>query len=265
MSGARLDPRLALALLPLLLWDTWRLLAGRFGDHLSAVPLALVGLAVAAPAFRRLSAGEGPPVPLAPLTAALLLYALATAVAPPLLAAGIAAVTIALLCRFVAGSALPAAPLAGLVLLALPLLPTLEFYLAYPMRLAGAALAAALLRLNGIAVAAEGVALSWNGSLLLFDAACSGIRMLWAALFLASGIALAAGFGVRRYLRALAIALAMAIAANSVRAASLFYLENGFVERLRGPIAHEAVGLAAFLLFAIAAIAMIAPRSWRRG
>ena len=263
MSGARLDPRLALALLPLLFWDAWRLLAGRFGDGLSAVPLALVGLAVAAPALRRLHAHEAPPVPLAPLSAALLLYAAMAAAGPPLLAAGIAAVSVALLCRFLAGATLPWAPLAALVLLALPVLPTLDFYLAYPMRLVGAALAAALLRLNGMAVTVEGVALSWNGSLLLFDAACSGIRMLWATLFLVSGIALAAGFTLRRYARALAISIAMAIAANAVRAASLFYIENGFVMRLQGPVAHEAVGLAAFLLFGIATMAMIVPRAWR--
>jgi exosortase/archaeosortase family protein len=263
MTRARLDPRLALALLPFLFWDAWRLLAGRFGDGLSAAPLALVGLVVAAPALRRLWAGEAPPVPLPPVTATLLLYAGITAAGPPLLAAGIAAVTVALLCRFLAGGTLPWAPLAGLVLLALPVLPTLDFYLAYPMRLAGATLAATLLRLNGMAVSVEGVALSWNGSLLLFDAACSGIRMLWATLFLVSGIALAAGFGMRLYVRAILLSVAMAVAANAVRAAGLFYVENGFIERLHGPVVHEAVGLAAFLLFGIATIAMIAPRAWR--
>ena len=265
MSGGRLDPRVAVALLPLLFWDAWRLLAGRFGDGLSAAPLALVGLAVAAPALRRLWAAEAPPVPLAPVTAALLLYAGMSAAGPPLLAAGIAAVSVALLCRHLAAAALPWTPLAGLVLLALPVLPTLDFYLAYPMRLVGAAIAAALLRLNGMAVAVDGVALTWNGSLLLFDAACSGIRMLWATLFLVSGVGLAAGFGVRLYTRALALSVAMAIAGNAVRAASLFYLENGFIESLRGPVAHEAVGLAAFLLFGFATLVMIAPRAWRRG
>ena len=264
MTGARLDPRLALALLPLLFWDAWQMLVGRFGDGLSAAPLALLGIAVAAPAVRRLAARDAPPVPLAPITAALLLYAATTASGPPLLAAGIAAVSVALLCGFLAGGNLPRAPLAVLLLLALPVLPTLDFYLAYPMRLVGAAIAAALLRLNGMAVAVEGVALSWNGSLLLFDAVCSGIRMLWATLFLVSGVALAAGFGVTAYFRALAVSVAMAIAANAVRAASLFYLENGFIERLRGPVAHEAVGLAAFLLFGIATLAIIAPRRWRR-
>ncbi len=260
---ARLDSRAAMILLPVLFWDSWRLLAGRFGDGLSAVPLALVGLAVALPAVRRIAAGEAGPVPLAPLSAALALYVAASLWGPALAMVGVAVVATALLCRHVAGARLPWAPLAGLVLLALPVLPSLDFYLAYPMRLAGAGLAAALLRLNGLAVGVEGVALSWNGSLLLFDAACSGIRMLWASLFLVSGIALAAGFGPGRYARAAAIAIMLAIVGNAVRAASLFYVENGFVERLQGPAGHEAVGILSFLMLALAILYLVAPREWR--
>jgi exosortase/archaeosortase family protein len=107
------------------------------------------------------------------------------------------------------------------------------------------------------------VALSWNGSLLLFDAACSGIRMLWASLFLVSGVGVAAGFGPKLYARAVAIAAAMAIGGNAVRAASLFYVENGFVERLRGPIVHQAVGILSFLVIAAAMLLLVAPRLWR--
>jgi exosortase/archaeosortase family protein len=255
-----LDPRLALALAPLLFWDAWRLLAGRFGDGLSALPLALVGLAVAAPALRRIAAGKARPVPFALLSLPLACYVAAILLAPALIGAAAAVVTIVLLCRHVAGGRLAWPPLVGLALLALPVVPSLDFYLAYPMRLAGAELTAALLRLNGMAVGVEGVALSWNGSLLLFDAACSGVRMLWAALFLASGYGLAAGFGPGRYARAVAIAIVLAIAGNAVRAASLFYIENGFVEALRGPVAHEAIGLVSFALLALGILFCLAPR-----
>jgi exosortase/archaeosortase family protein len=258
-----IDPRLALALMPLAFWEAWRLLAGRFGDGLSALPLALVGLAAAAPALRQIAGGQASPVPLLGLGAALLAYSLAAVVGPVLVSVGIAVIATLLLCRRVAGGVSPWAPLTGLGLLALPVLPSLDFYLAYPMRLVGAALAAALLRLNGFAVSVEGVALSWNGSMLLFDAACSGIRMLWAALLLASFLALLGGFGPIRYARALATAVAIAIAGNAVRAASLFYLENGFVDRLRGPVAHEAVGILSFLLLALAIAYLVAPRAWR--
>lgn len=261
--GPALDPRLALALMPLLFWDSWRLLAGRFGDGLSALPLALVGLAVAAPAIRRIAAGKARPVPLGWLSFALACYIAAALAGPALPGAGVAVVTIALLCRRIAGDSLPWAPLVGLALLALPVLPSLDFYLAYPMRLAGSALAAAMLRLNGIAVGVEGVALSWNGSLLLFDSACSGVRMLWAGLFLVSGVGLAAGFGPLRYARAITIAAAVAIAGNAVRAASLFYVENGFAGPLRGPLVHEAVGIVSFAMLALAILYCVAPRAPR--
>jgi exosortase/archaeosortase family protein len=259
-----LDPRIALALPPFLFWDAWRLLAGRFGDGVSAVPLALVGLAAAAPALRRIVAGQARPVPLAWLSLALACYVAAALAGPALPGAAVAVVTVALVCRHVAGGAMPWPPLVGLGLLALPVLPSLDFYLAYPMRLAGSALAASMLRLNGIAVGVEGVALSWNGSLLLFDAACSGVRMLWAGLFMVSGIALAAGFGLRRYAASIAIAAAIAIAGNAVRAASLFYVENGFAGPLRGPLVHEAVGLVSFALLALATLYCVAPRGSRR-
>lgn len=255
-----LDPRLALLLVPCLFWDAWRLLAGRYGDGLSALPLALVGLAAAAPALRRIAAGTAAPVPLAWLSLALAGYVAAALAGPALPGTAVAVVAVALLLRRIAGGALPWPPLVGLALLALPVLPSLDFYLAYPMRRAGAALAAALLRLNGIAVGVEGVALSWNGSLLLFDAACSGVRMLWAGLFLVSAVGLAAGFGLRRYVLAVAVAAAIAIAGNAVRAASLFYVENGFAGPLQGPVAHEAVGLVSFLLLALAILFCVTPR-----
>lgn len=258
-----LDPRLALFLVPWLFWDAWRLLAGRFGDGLSALPLALVGLTVAAPALRRIGAGQAQPVPLAWLSLALACYIAATLAGPALPGAAVAVVAVALLCRRIAGDSMPWPPLVGLALLALPVLPSLDFYLAYPMRLAGSALSASLLRLNGIAVGVEGVALSWNGSLLLFDAACSGVRMLWAGLFLVSGVGLVSGFGLRRYALAVAIAAVIAIAGNAVRAASLFYVENGFAGPLRGPAAHEAVGLISFLLLALAILFCVAPRARR--
>ena len=121
-------------------------------------------------------------------------------------------------------------------------------------------LTVALLRLNGVDVGLQGVALDWHGQVLLFDGPCSGVRMLWAALLLASLIALARGFGPWRYVRMLALAVAIAVAGNALRAASLFYLENDFIPQLSGPIAHEAVGIVAFLLLAAATVSVSQPR-----
>jgi exosortase/archaeosortase family protein len=254
---------LALALMPLLWWEAWRLLAGRLGDGTAALPLLAVGAAAAWPALRRLSAGAAPAVPLGFLSALLVPYILATFAAPPLIVAASAVGGFVLLLRKIAGDGAPLAPLLGLALLALPVLPSLDFYCAYPMRLVCAEITAMLLRLGGLGVAADGVGLRWNGSLLLFDAACSGIRMLWAGALLASAAALVLRLGFAAYARALAVAFAAALAANAVRAAGLFYLENGFVERLRGPVWHEAVGLACFASAAAATLALVVPRRGR--
>lgn len=256
-----MHPALALALVAIAFWNGWRLLAERSGDGVSALLLAAVALAASWPAMRRIARSAAAPVPPAPLGAAFLLYAAASLAAPFLVQAAIAVATFLLLCRHVGGSSAPALPLVGLGLLALPVLPSFDFAFAYPMRLACARLTAWLLQLNGVGVSVEGVALAWNGKLLLFDAACSGVRMLWASLFLVSGIALAAQFGPLRYARSLALAVGVTIGASALRAASLFYVENGFVARMQGPVWHEAVGIAAFIMLAATLVLAVAPRA----
>lgn len=256
----------AALVLPVMLiafWDAWRLLAGRFGDGMSALPLALIMLAVTVPALRRLPDGTWPRVaPMLP-AALLVLYAAATVAAPALVQIVVAVVAVLVTGYKASASRLPLPPLIALGLLVLPVMPSLDFYLAYPMRVICANLTAGLLRLNGLSVGVEGVALSWHGALILFDAACSGVRMLWASLFLVSAIALVAGFDARRYAGAIGIAVALAIAGNALRAASLFYVENGFVEHLSGPIAHEAVGIVSFAMLALLTAIAVAPRHWR--
>lgn len=252
----------ALPVMLLAFWDAWRLLAGRFGDGMSALPLIAMMVGVLVVALRR-RAGGTPRVPAAQPVAAFALYAAATAFAPALVQI-VVAVTAVLSAGYAASKTrTPLPPLIALGLLVLPVMPSLDFYLAYPMRVVCAGLTAGLLRLGGLAVGVEGVALRWNGSLILFDAACSGVRMLWANLFLVSVVALAAGFSAVRYARAIGIAVAMTIAGNALRAASLFYVENGFVAPLSGPIAHEAVGIVAFLVLAALTAVMVAPRHWR--
>jgi exosortase/archaeosortase family protein len=83
--------------------------------------------------------------------------------------------------------------------------------------------------------------------------------MLWAALLLVSAIALAARLAPLPYARALILAIGLTIFGNALRAASLFYLENGFVPQLRGVVAHEAVGIAAFIIVAAMLAAMVMP------
>jgi exosortase/archaeosortase family protein len=252
-----MPPRAALLLFGAACWDGWRLLARRIEGGLSAL-LVLAVLGGVAIGFGR----SDPATRIAPaaIVALLLAYAAASVTGPALLQIGVAVAGLTLLAQRAGLARLPRMPLVGLALLALPVLPTLDFLLAYPLRRVSAAIAAALLRLNGMAVGVDGIALKWHGQLLLFDAPCSGIRMLWTAWLLASLIALAGRFGVMRYGGALIGATLLAIAGNGLRGASLFYLENGLVAPVGGVMAHELVGTAAFLLVGLAIVAVLAFR-----
>jgi len=74
----------------------------------------------------------------------------------------------------------------ALLVLSLPLVATLQFYLGYPLRLATTALCVPLLRSGGLHVVAESTTLRWAGETVIVDAPCSGIHMLWTGLFLAA-------------------------------------------------------------------------------
>jgi exosortase/archaeosortase family protein len=235
-------------------WDAWRLLAGRLDNGASAAPVAALAAALA---WRMLRAEHSQPVPRLQLAGLLLLYALSTATGPALLQIGVAVGLVTIVAWHGSGRSLPRLPLLGMALLMLPILPTLDFLLAYPLRRVSGLITVALLRMNGVSVGLEGIALEWHGRLLLFDGACSGVRMLWAGMILASLLSLIGGFSLLRYVRTLALATAIAIAGNGLRAASLFYLENGYAAPLGGPAVHEAVGVAAFLLLGLAIIAAV--------
>ncbi|MES2339163.1 MAG: archaeosortase/exosortase family protein [Pseudomonadota bacterium] len=241
--------RTALAMVMLACWDAWRLLAARIDDATTAaLVLALVGVIAWRFAVSRA------PVPTGLIVVALLGYALACMTGPALLQIGAAAGALVLV--GFRGSGLPRLPIAGLAVLLLPVLPTLDFLLAYPLRRASAAITVALLRMNGVEVTLNGIALEWQGQSLLFDGPCSGVRMLWAALVLASIAALVGRHRPPAYARTLAVATFIAVAGNALRAASLFYLENGYVDRLQGPVAHQAVGVLAFVMVAVAVLAL---------
>lgn len=155
-------------------------------------------------------------------------------------------------------------PVMALALLALPILPTLDILVAAPLRRMSAVLTMGLLRLNGIGVTLDGVALEWHGRELLFDGPCSGVRMLWAMLVLACLAGTILRARPLRFAVLLAGAVAVAVVGNALRAASLFYLESGFVPMMRGQAIHEAIGLAAFAIVAGAAVPLLSGRRMSR-
>lgn len=246
--------RTAIVLLVVACWDSWRLLAGRIDDPAAAVMIVLLAGGVCWHAWQQ---GDRQ-VPVLPLALALLAYAVASIVGPALLQIAIAAG--ALLLAATGGARLPRLPMLGLAALLLPVLPTLDFLLAYPMRRVSAAITVTMLRANGMDVSLNGIALEWQGQSLLFDGPCSGVRMLWASLVLASIVALVGKQPPLAYARTLAIATTIAIVGNALRAASLFYIEHGRIAHLDGPIAHEAIGILAFTLVAIGMLVVLRPK-----
>lgn len=132
----------------------------------------------------------------------------------------------------------------ALCILALPFAATLQFYLGYPLRVIAGDLSAFMLRMNGIAVAREGSMLAWQGQLVSIDAPCSGVKMLWAGLLLASALAAAGRLTAPRTAAALTLAIVAVVAANAIRATALFYMEAGIVHLPAS--AHGAIGIVSF-------------------
>lgn len=143
-------------------------------------------------------------------------------------------------------------PTLGLLLLSLPVIASLQFFLGYPLRVLSAALAAPLLRMSGFDVIADGTCLRWGEQLIFVDAPCSGIRMLWAGMFFS--FAAASYFELSTW-RTTAVAVLAAVAVvlgNVMRCAALFFPEAGIV---RIPSwSHDAVGLTLFAGVALAVV-----------
>lgn len=150
--------------------------------------------------------------------------------------------------------------LLALVLLSLPLAASLQFYGGYPLRIVAGDLSVAMLRMHGLGVVRESAMLVWGDTLVAIDAPCSGIKMLWAGLYLACTLAASYRLGAARTVAAGAGAFAIVIVANAVRASSLFYTETGLITMPSW--AHEGIGV---ICFAAAAAAIFGSVRWLAG
>jgi exosortase/archaeosortase family protein len=151
----------------------------------------------------------------------------------------------------------------GLGLLGLPMAASLQFYLGYPLRIASGGVALVLLRLGGAAVEREGVYLRAGDELVMIDAPCSGMRMLWAALLLACCLAALFRLRARATLLAVGAAGLLAVAGNGLRTAALFWADTRAPE-LPG-FAHAGIGLVAFAMLAAALVAVARALAAREG
>jgi exosortase len=139
-------------------------------------------------------------------------------------------------------------PLIALCMLALPLAATLQFYLGYPLRVLAGILSVALLHLNGIEVIREGTLLSWNGQLVSIDAPCSGVKMLWAGMYLTYTLAAFYRFSAFKTSCAILLGVSIVVVANAIRAAALFYVETGMLHLPKW--SHETIGMITFTIAA---------------
>lgn len=240
------------------LWPHWRWAAARVTDG-SDDPLGVAALAALLCAVWRLQPtlrAAPRPAWLALALAASLLATGATFGAPPLFGALLAALAMAAgLCAFLpAGQA--TLPLAGLAVLALPVVSSLQFYAGYPLRVLTAEVSTWLLQAAGLAAQRSGTAMQVEGRLIIVDAPCSGVQMVWMAYFCACAVAAFGATRDRAFVRRLPWVSALVLAGNVLRNSVLVALE---ARRAAVPEAlHQAIGLV--VLTAVCAVVVLVMR-----
>ncbi len=160
---------------------------------------------------------------------------------PDLLAGVLALLAVALclmafLPRHVAGL-----PVAGLAVLSLPLLASLQFYAGYPLRVLTAEASRWLLS-PWFEAERSGTALMVNGRLVIVDAPCSGVQMVWMGYFTACAVALYLRRNNRAFLRSVPAVSVLVLLGNVLRNSTLVASEAAGMHV--GTVAHELLGLA---------------------
>jgi exosortase/archaeosortase family protein len=245
-----MHPYLVTALVMAATWDAWRWYVQRVWESPEeAASLALTVAFLGALGVTRRSK-EAMRLPLLPVALLLAAFAASYGMLPPIARAAIA-IAATLFCGHLAAfKERPPIAFWGLVALALPVVPSLQFVLGYPMRLVSASLSVGLLQVHGLAVERQGTFLSWRDELIQFDAPCSGVNMLWAGLLLTLMGCVLFRFNVLKVMIAVALSLVLAIACNVLRATSLFYVEAGLLPHAQAWW-HEGIGIAAFTVSAV--------------
>jgi exosortase len=172
-----------------------------------------------------------------------LFAAAAQLVLPDLAAAAIAMLALGLF--LVHALRRPATPLVLLLLLALPIIASLQFYLGFPLRLLIAHISSLLLWLGGLDAVAAGASIVVDGRIVLIDAPCAGIGMLWLGSYVAALASYLQGAAAHRTALNGVLAALLVLLANILRATVLFFPEAGLVQWPNW--SHEAVGLVAFI------------------
>jgi exosortase len=251
---------LPLAALIATLWPVWSWISLRAldnsGDAWELLSLATVVLLLATTPTRTQRDDLAIAMPIVLLG----IYAATYPFLPPLLRACIAVTAVAALCSDMWFGKRMELSLLGLLLLALPVIASLNFYLGYPLRVAVGTAAQALLQMNGFAVVREGTLLTWNARLISIDAPCSGVKMLWAGLYLSFTLAAFFRLDGRRTMLLGAAAIGIVLLANVLRTTALFFVEAKVT--VVNETWHSGIGMTVFLFAALAVAAAAQRLRW---
>ncbi|CAN5951226.1 unnamed protein product [Sphagnum jensenii] len=141
---------------------------------------------------------------------------------------------------------------AGLLLLSLPLVPSLNFFAGYPLRLVVAQGACLMLGALRMYPTIDGVMVLVKGHPSAIDAPCSGVNMLWTELYLTMLLACLFRLRWRQTALLTTSAFALVIVANILRATSLIVFDQIALSSAGKPLAvyeptvHILVGLVVF-------------------
>lgn len=251
----RRRPWLLLAAHAACFWPVWRWYVQRMNDG-SDEPWALLALGAAVLlSWPRsgLKLDERDKL-LAAGTALTLAYAVLAPFVPPLVRALCALAAMGCVWINLSGARARAAAVIGLLALSVPVIASLQFYAGYPLRVITASGATALLNLFGGDVVREGTNMMSGGQVVVVDAPCSGVRMLWTATALCCVLA---GLRDRVSWPGLVVSLLLVVPvvmlANTIRAALLFLLETA--AEPPPALLHAGVGVFTFVMVALLLLA----------
>lgn len=259
-----LSPLGWIALQALALWPHGAWILRRAADG-SDDPLGLAAFGVLALLLARIA----PQLRIAPHTgwlaagAALTIAANASLfVAPPLVAALIAAFALAAALMAWWPATAPRLPCVGLLVLGLPLIASLQYYGGFPLRVLTAQLSAWALQAAGLAAAPSGASMLVEGRLVIVDAPCSGVQMVWLAYFCACTVAALTALRDGALLKRLPLVGLAVLIGNVLRNSVLVALEA----RPQGLASawHEAIGLVVLALVCAGVIALISRKEATR-
>lgn len=252
-----LSPLVWLALQAVALWPHWRWAAARVADG-SDDPLGLAALAALAVVVFKLEPqlrASPKPAWLIAAMGATLAATLASFYLPPLIGALLAALAMAAGLRSLMPSGHAVLPMAGLAVLALPVVSSLQFYAGYPLRVVTAQLSTWLLQLVGMTAERTGSSMTVQGRLIVVDAPCSGVQMVWMAYFCACAVAAFSGLRDRQLLARLPWVGALVLAGNVLRNSVLVALEAQH-EQVSEAV-HQGVGLVVLVVVCAAVVAVV--------